>query len=521
MRTCRAIRCHAPLAEPFACEDIVGTSLQLMPTSQIPLSRGKEFHTEHTCTGKVDVLDIMIAHSAPLGSGGGDAVGDGVVGCRSRKVVVLPCVFGREVEVVRALCLQRLVALHVDVAHHVEVGILLLQRRSTETTRISCPEDKGIQGISRRQFSRQLRSPFGIREVIPSSSANQFPSLAQKAIVLGIEVACVLHTNLAIGELVGMQIVAHVVASHGEDVLLTQGTVVHRANGHLQVAVIHHITIPKAQEVGLVVLIVGGRYFQTVLCGDVPLCTEAACEVAETLVHVHVGGQFLEVIPSTCRQGEIVRWRVLQLVLRAECAPSVHLSEIALVGIIHAHGVVVHRGVLHIQHIPHPALLQAQDTAIALLAMVGKTGIEVERPRFLSATRDDVYHTTHGTSAIEGGLRTTKYLYALHIVHVYAREVYILHCLACQALAIHQNEHALPGKATHVHVQFLVHGVGKLHTGKFLLEQVAQVGGICQFYVLAVYHTRKYGRVLQQFARPGGGDDQFFHTMVRVHGIRL
>ena len=153
--------------------------------------------------------------------------------------------------------------------------------------------------------------------------------------------------------------------------------------------------------------------------------------------------------------------------------------------------------------------------------MVGKTGIEVERPRFLSATCDDVYHTTHGTSAIEGGLRSTQYLYALHIVHVYAREVYVLHRLTRQALAINQDKHALPGKATHVHVQFLVHGVGKLHTGKFLLEQVAQVGGICQFYVLAVYHTCQYGRVLQQFARPGGGDDQFIHTMVRVHGIRL
>ena len=57
---------------------------------------------------------------------------------------------------------------------------------------------------------------------------------------------------------------------------------------------------------------------------------------------------------------------------------------------------------MHIQHIANPTLLQAENTTIALLAMVGKTRIEVERPRFVGTTRDDVYHTTHGAGTIEG-----------------------------------------------------------------------------------------------------------------------
>ena len=111
-------------------------------------------------------------------------------------------------------------------------------------------------------------------------------------------------------------------------------------------------------------------------------------------------------------------------------------------------------------------------------------------------------------------MRTANYLYALHIVHVYAREVDILHCLASQTLAIHKDEHTLSGKTTNVHVQFLVHGVCELHTRQFLLEKVAQVCGIGLCNVLPADDTREHRSVLERARCACGGDDQFAHIHI-------
>ena len=130
--------------------------------------------------------------------------------------------------------------------------------------------------------------------------------------------------------------------------------------------------------------------------------------------------------------------------------------------------------------------------------MLGVSCVGVERYGLLASLGYDVYHSARGVAAVEGRGGSLHYLYPLDVVHAEACEVDIVHGLACEPLAVYEEEHSLSAKAREVEVGLLVHGVGELYAGEFLLKQVLHVGGVELGYVLGAYHAGLYGGVFKE-----------------------
>ena len=105
------------------------------------------------------------------------------------------------------------------------------------------------------------------------------------------------------------------------------------------------------------------------------------------------------------------------------------------------------------------------------------------------------------------------------VIHRQAREVYVVHRLACETLTIHKDEHALSSKAREVKVHHLVLGKGELHAWHHLLQQVLDVGGVGLLNVGMADDLREHRRLHEQFGRTGSRDNHLRELLTGKEGV--
>ena len=158
-----------------------------------------------------------------------------------------------------------------------------------------------------------------------------------------------LRVASVVRELVGHQVVAHVVAADGEDVLARKGVVVERAQGVLHVAVIAHVTRRGDQIVALVVLVKGIGEFQIVGPGDGVISFQTAREAAVTVPDALRSIPLPEEITGPGREAQPLGCRDDEPLLDVERRIAVDGTVIAHLCVVGALREVdgVDRGVLH------------------------------------------------------------------------------------------------------------------------------------------------------------------------------
>ena len=133
------------------------------------------------------------------------------------------------------------------------------------------------------------------------------------------------------------------------------------------------------------------------------------------------------------------------------------------------HVIVVLRRPVHVEHIAPPAASTLQSQSIALLVVFGETHVERSTEFLCCFLSDNVDNATIGIAAVECRGSSFDDFDMVDVIHRQAREVYVVHRLACETLTIYEDEHTLTAEAREVKVHHLVLGKGELHARHHLL----------------------------------------------------
>ena len=165
--------------------------------------------------------------------------------------------------------------------------------------------------------------------------------------------------------------------------------------------------------------------------------------------------------------------------------------------------------------------VQSEGSAISLLVVLGKSAVHIQRPGFLTLLGDDIDDAARGIAAVKGRSRTFHNLDALHIVHVQSGEIHIVHRLACQSLAIHQEENTLSAESGKVEMGLLIHGIRELHARQLLLKQILHIGGIEPGDILGADHSGLDRCILQELRGAGARNHHLGEVKLATDGIEI
>ena len=358
-----------------------------------------------------------------------------------------------------------------------------------------------------------------VGEIVVAHGSHSLPFVGDEPIVLGEHVPQVLlaHFALQVGV---VEIIVHVVGANGEHVSAFEGVVVEPSYGVLHVAVVAYVESCDALEVRLVVLVEGVARLHVVPFRQVPIHAQPAREVAVAFGLVGRPHRLPEEVSGASREVEVAVGAPHQLVFEVHRLVAIHGCDDArhrALGAVHI--VVVRTVEVGREHIVPMLSVQSEGRSVALLVVLGVACVHIERQGLLTVFRDDVDHSARGIASIQGRGRTLHDLYALHVVHAQSGEVHVVHGLASQPLAVHEEEHSLAAEAREVEVRLLVHGIRELHAGKFLLQEVLHVGGVEPGNLLGADHACLYGRVLQKFRRARARHHHLAEIKLSVGGV--
>ena len=164
---------------------------------------------------------------------------------------------------------------------------------------------------------------------------------------------------------------------------------------------------------------------------------------------------------------------------------------------------------------------ECEHAAIALVVVFGVACVHVQRPRLGGVLRDDVHHAARSTAAVQRRRCAFHYLDALHARHKQTREVDVVHRLACETLAVYEEEDALSAESGEVEVGLLIHRVGELYAGQLLLQQILHVCGVGAGYVARRDDACLYRRVLQKLRRACARHHHFLQFVLAEDGVEL
>ena len=416
---------------------------------------------------------------------------------------------------------QMLVALDNPDASHVEVVIAFLQRRCAEAHAVTCTQHEAVVGlIAEVELWRKLRVRL-IGEIVVAHSSHGFEFVGDIPVVLREHVVAVLLACCA-GEISVKEIVVHIVGTDGEHRCLAERVVVEQSDRVLHVAVVAYVEVAQLLIVRLVVLVEGVARLQVVVLGNQPVETQAAREVTIAFGQVHGARCLAEEVAGTCSDAQSVGGSPCQLVLEVDGALAVDGGDDTCHGVGGTrHVVVVLVVIVGTERISPVLRAESEHATVALVVVLGVACVHVQRPRLGGVLRDDVHHAARSTTAVQRRRCAFHYLDTLHASHKQTREVDIVHRLACETLAVYEEEDALSAESGEVEVGLLVHRVGELHAGQLLLQQILHVRGIGAGYVARRDDTCLYRCILQELRCACAGHHHFLQFVVAEDGVEL
>ena len=440
---------------------------------------------------------------------------------RGRIVVVALRIFGREIEVVAHLRFQMLVALHDPNARHIEVVVLLLQRRRPESHTIAGTDGKIAQWlVTNVQLRREMRI-LSVGEIVVAQRPHQLPLVVEAPVVLGKEIPTVLLSGLSL-QIGVVEIVVQQVGTHGQHVASPESMIVEQAEGILHITIVTDVQTGDTLIVRLVILVERITCLQVVSIRNLPVHAQTAREVTVALRLVGRPHRFTEEISRTPRQTEVAGRTPRQLLLQIDRLVPIHRRDDAGHGIRRTvHIVIVHAVEVGRKHIVPVLRVQSPRSPISLLVVLSISGVHVERPGLSVALGDDVDHAARSIAAVERRSRTLHDLDTFHIIHVQTGEIHIVHRLSRQSLAVHEKEHTLSSETGEVEMRLLVHRIREFHARQFLLQQVLHIGSIQSGKFACTDHARLNRRVLQEFRRTGARHHHLVEVELATNGVHV
>ena len=177
---------------------------------------------------------------------------------------------------------------------------------------------------------------FRFREPVEAQSGDEIEFLVRVPVELGEGICRMLGMAAVALKLVRHQVIAHIVAAGGQDVLACEGVVVKCADGMLYVAVIAHVTVTGHEVVALVVLVERVRKFQIVLICDGVVSFQSTREAAVAVFEALRGVALAEEIACPRRKSQSFRNGEYQTLLDIERGVAVDGAVIADMRVVRA-----------------------------------------------------------------------------------------------------------------------------------------------------------------------------------------
>ena len=239
----------------------------------------------------------------------------------------------------------------------------------------------------------------------------------------------------------------HVVGPNQQDII-AEAVAVKQAERVLHVGIVADVKARQLLIIRFIVFVKGVRGLQFVVIVHRPLPAQSAAGVAIAFRCVNRAGKLTEEIACASGQFQPVGEPVRQLILEVPCGVAVDCREHARHGVgATCHIIVVNARAIHVEKVrkPLPSLLPRQ--AVTLVVMLAPARVCVQGKGARGLFRDNIDDASAGIRPVKRRGSTSDNFDMVDIIHRQAREINIIHRLACEPFAIDKHQHALAPEA--------------------------------------------------------------------------